>query len=358
MVRPIYAAPERLRLRASAAHEGALLIRNKKARWFGIAFGIAILCSSLCACGDSSDDKNNQLVGGGSATDGGATGSIQPGNGQQNPPANNMQPAGTGGTNPPVVSGTTADAGTTPVPTGPVDLGQDSAGDTFLRADTLLLKAPNLYATLIILRTDVTADGQNALNTALTTDGDSDGFVDMSMLLRFLKTNDPKSANGMVTPGGAMCPLPLGPGAACSPDKTFPFQAPPLSYANATQPCTLVGAQESAPAPCFATTPASLTMQLPILGAVPLQDGQIVGTWDGANISNGFVRGFLPKTVAAATKLGAGLPEFLVLAGIKEGAPLSNFLADAQLQKNARGEDGWWFLLSYTAKAAKFNPGP
>jgi hypothetical protein len=99
-------------------------------------------------------------------------------------------------------------------------------------------------------------------------------------------------------------------------------------------------------------------MQLPILGAVPLQDGQIVGTWDGANISNGLVRGFLPKTVGAATKLGEGLPAFLVLAGIQAGAPLSNFLEDAQLQKNARGEDGWWFLLSYTAKAAKFKPGP
>jgi hypothetical protein len=254
---------------------------------------------------------------------------------------------GTGGT----------DAGSTQ-PTGPVDLGQNSQGDTFLRADTLQLKAPNLYATLLILRADVTADGQNALNAALTGDDDKDGHVDMSMLLRFLKTANPKGGNGHVTPGGALCPFPLSPDAACGPEATFPFQTPPLEYANSTQPCALNGTMESAAAPCFATTPASLTMQLPILGAVPLQDGQIVGTWDGANVSGGFVRGFLPKTVAAATKLGEGLPEFLVLAGIQAGAPLTNFLDDAQLQKNARGEDGWWFLMNFTAKAATFKPGP
>jgi hypothetical protein len=56
--------------------------------------------------------------------------------------------------------------------------------------------------------------------------------------------------------------------------------------------------------------------------------------------------------------LGEGLPSFLVLAGIQAGAPLTNFLSDAQLQKNAHGEDGWWFLLTFTAKAAKFKAAP
>jgi hypothetical protein len=322
---------------------------------------MAAACALLFACGGDAD-MNQPLVGAGTGADAGAQTGGQQGGGAQNPMGGGtQQPGGTTAgtsTNPATMGGGTT-AGTAPaVPPGPVDLGQHSEGDTFYRADTLVLKSPNLYATLLILRADVTADGQNALNTALTADGDADGFVDMSMLLRFLKTANPKGANGQVTPGGALCPMPLGPEAACGPEATFPFQTPALEYANATSACALAGTQESAPAPCFVTTPASLTMQLPILGAVPLQDGQIVGSWDGANIGNGFVRGFLPKTVAAATKLGEGLPEFLVLAGIKAGAPLSNFLSDAQLQKNARGEDGWWFLMSYTAKAAKFNPGP
>lgn len=87
-----------------------------------------------------------------------------------------------------------------------------------------------------------------------------------------------------------------------------------------------------------------------------MQDGQVIGTWDGQNISSGRVRGFLPKTVAAVTKLGEGLPPAFALLGVKAGAPLTNFLSDRELQKNARGEDGWWFLVNYTAKPAKFDP--
>jgi hypothetical protein len=336
------------------------LIRPREAR----KLAIAITYTLLSACGDDGTTQNMSAAPG---FDGGATVVGQPGGSTMNPPASGMQPvspgggtgatAGGGNGTPGGMTMGTPDAGT-PIPTGPVDLGQNSQGDTFFRADTLVLKSPNLYATLLILRTDVTADGQNALNAALAGDDDKDGSVDMSLLLRFLNTKDAKTGSGQVTPGGALCAAPLAAEPACGPDKTFPFQTPPVMFANSAQPCGLTGAMESAPAPCFHTAPASLTMQLPILGAVPLQDGEIVGTWDGANIGNGFVRGFLPKTVAMATKLGDGLPEFLVLAGIQKGAPLSNFLNDNQLTKNARGEDGWWFLLSYTAKPAKFTPGP
>jgi len=319
------------------------LLRLNQNRWLGIA----ALYSLISACGGDTDDSQNV-----SATPSAEAGAPQGtlGGMQQS----GGQPAGSGAVDAGTTTGAASDAGGTNTPSVPADLGQDSQGDTFFRADTLVLKAPNLFATLLIIRADVTADGQAALNAALTGDDDMNGFIDMSLLLRFLKTTNPKGADGQVTPGGADCPAPLSPDSACGPDKTFPFQTPALTYANSTQACVLAGAPESAAAPCFSTTPASLTMQLPILGAVPLQDGQIVGTWDGANISNGFVRGFLPKTVAAATKLGEGLPAFLTLAGIKAGAPLSNFLSDAQMQKNARGEDGWWFLMSYTAKPAKF----
>jgi hypothetical protein len=338
------------------------LIGQKEAR----RLAIAITYTLLSACGGGGDDDPAQNVSATPGVDGGApiVGAQPGGSSTTNPPGSTQTNpgtpgAGTGGgsTTPGAMSMGTQDAGT-PMPTGPVDLGQNSAGDSFFRADTLVLKAPNLYATLLILRTDVTADGQNALNAALANDDDKDGFVDMSLLLRFLNTKDPKTGSGQVTPGGAACAAPLAAEPACGPEQTFPFQTPPVAFANATQACGLTGAMESAPPPCFHTTPASLTMQLPILGAVPLQDGEVIGTWDGANIANGYVRGFLPKTVAMATKLGDGLPEFLILAGIQKGAPLSNFLNDSQLAKNARGEDGWWFLLSFTAKPAKFTPAP
>jgi hypothetical protein len=308
----------------------------------------------------------------GGADDGGernVSPGVQPDAGQNTPPQSNDSGAQQGG-QPGQTSmggqggtmsggGTGNDAGTT-VPSadaGMPDLGANSQGDTFLRADTLVLKAPNMYVQVPLLGAqDVTMDGQNALNTALTSDDDSNDFIDMSMLLRFLKTSDPKVGSGQVTPGGAVCQWPIGPDMKCGPDKTFPFQTPALEHANAGQTCTLTGTQESVPAPCFTTTPASLTMQLPILGAVPLQDGQIVGSWDGANIKSGFVRGFLPKTVAAQTKLGAGVPPLLAVFNIKMGTPLINFFSEAQIGQNAKGEAGWWVVMSYTAKPVKFDP--
>jgi hypothetical protein len=322
----------------------------------------SLLCMAAVACGGSDDGGERNVSPG-----------VQPDSGQTTPPLSNDggaqggQPGQTsdggggqgatmgGGT---TGGGTTGDAGTaSAADAGKPDLGENSQGDTFLRADTLVLKAPNMYVQVPLLGAqDVTNDGQNALNTALTSDDDADDFVDMSMLLRFLNTSDPKAASGKVTPGGAMCQWPIGPDMKCGPDKTFPFQSPPLEYTNASQPCALTGTQETAPAPCFATTPASLTMQLPILGAVPLQDGQIVGSWDGANIKNGFVRGFLPKTVAAQTKLGAGVPPLLAVFNIKMGTPLINFFSEAQIGQNAKGEAGWWVVMSYTAKSAKFDP--
>jgi hypothetical protein len=262
-------------------------------------------------------------------------------------------PVGSADTGAPI---TTSDAGVAPaVDAGPVDLGEDSKNDTFFRTDTLVLKAPNMYVDFFGMQ-DVTADGQKTLNDALTLDANADDFVDLSMLLRFIKTSDPKAANGQVTVGGAICPMPVGGTAACGPDKGFPFQVPNLAYTNAMQPCALAGTTEMSAAPCFSTGLSSLTMQLPILGAVPLQDGQVTGTYDAANISGGFVRGFLSKTVASATKLGQGVPSYLALFNVKMGDPLSKFFSAAQMGKNAKGEDGWWILMSYTAKAAKFDP--
>jgi hypothetical protein len=37
------------------------------------------------------------------------------------------------------------------------------------------------------------------------------------------------------------------------------------------------------------------------------------------------------------------------------GTPLINFFSTAEMGKN-KGEDGWWILMAYTAKAAKFDP--
>ena len=323
------------------------------------------LCSvalgALVACGDSGGDSNAGPTGQNDpAQTGGTQGGTLPGaDGAVATPGGGGAPGSSeSGLDAGAGVGATDAASLQVIDTGPPDLGEDSEGDRFYRADTLVLKSPNMYVTVFLLgKTLATSDAQNALNDSLTKDGDGNGFVDLSLMLRFLDTIDPPTtAMGQLTPGGALCPLPLAYDSACGPEETFPFQRPPVMFTNQTQACALGGTQESAPPPCFITTPASLTMQLPILGAVPLQDGQVIGTWDGGNITGGFVRGFLPKSIAQATKLGDGLPSWLELAGVKAGAPLTDFLDDSEAGTNNQGEVGWWFLMTFTAKQASFNP--
>jgi hypothetical protein len=237
------------------------------------------------------------------------------------------------------------------------DLGMNSQGDTFFRADTLVLLKPTLVHDLTGLgfpKLPVTEQAQGIINDALTQDSDADGRVDASLLVRFLRTADPKVSDGDTTIGGGRCVFPLTPAAACGPEQLFPFQSPGITYHNG-QNCMLQETSDVAPGACFASVRASITMNIPLLGPIPLEDGQVIGSWQDGAIVNGRVRGFLSKSVAAVTKLPADLTGYEIL-NIVPGMPVSNFLPDNEIGKNSRGEDGWWFVLSYTAKAAKFDP--
>jgi hypothetical protein len=79
----------------------------------------------------------------------------------------------------------------------------------------------------------------------------------------------------------------------------------------------------------------------------------VIGSWQEGSIVNGRVRGFLSKSVAANTKLQQGIAGFEAF-GLSQGAPVVDFLPDAEVVKNSRGEDGWWFVISYTARPAMF----
>jgi hypothetical protein len=253
--------------------------------------------------------------------------------------------------------GPVVDGGVGPLPqvdAGPPDLGMNSQGDTFFRADTLVLKQPNLYAALFL---NVTGDVQGIVNEGLTKDVDNDRVVDLSLLIRFLKTSDPKAANSEITIGGGRCPFPAAPDVACGPEPVFPFQSPGVSYTNG-QNCMLMETTEVAAGACFASALTSLAVNMPLLGPVPLQDGQVVGSWQDGGIVGGRVRGFLSKAVATTTKLPTDLsaiPEIYRLL-LTAGGPIIDHLSNNEVSKNARGEEGWWFVFEFTAKPAKFNP--
>src|SRR5690606_21217566 len=116
------------------------------------------------------------------------------------------------------------------------------------------------------------------------------------------------------------------------------------------------GTSETASGACFVTAKAPITLNLPALGPVPLQDGQVIGRWEGDSIVDGRVRGFLPKSVAEATRLPAPVPPYLAAAGVTAGTPLTDFLSDRELAMNPDGVSGWVFLINFSASPATFDP--
>lgn len=292
-----------------------------------------LLAAFLCACA---------LSGCGSEDEERADNSPDSGGGSSVPDGSTPSAGSDGGT------GTAQDSG---MP----DFGMNSESDTFFRAGTMVLKAPGLYAKPFGIEQSLNRLPQDTVDKALTSDEDADGFVDLSLLVRFLKTANPEAKNGMTAPGGGLCPFPVSESSACGPDPTFPFQSPPLAYTNG-QDCQLEGTSEVASGACFVTAKGALTMNLSVLGPVPLQDAQVIGTWEGTGISNGRVRGFLPKSVAQTTRIADPAPKYLRDLSIKGGTPLTDFLSDKQLGKDSKGVDGWWFLFNFGAEPAKFDP--
>lgn len=97
-------------------------------------------------------------------------------------------------------------------------------------------------------------------------------------------------------------------------------------------------------------------MNLPLFGAVPLDDAQVIGTWaDGGEggIRTGWVRGFVSDETAMATTIQGEVPSHLALFDIQTGATLEIFLPEAQ-EAGPGGASGWWFLAELSAKPARF----
>lgn len=247
---------------------------------------------------------------------------------------------------------------------------EPSADDQFFRVDRFLLKSPGVVLRPAGLEVSVTGQAQTGITDALVSDidpdnnndgevdeGDGDGFVDLSLLVRFLGTESPASEAGRTTFGGGACPHPYAREIACGPSPELPFQARTASYTNRAD-CELDGTSHVAAGPCFITQKGGIMLTLPLLGDIPLEEGQVVGAWvdEGrGGIESGAIRGFLPQSVAEATKLGAELPPLAVSLGIKVGTPLAEFLPKAQRTTNSAGTDGWWFHIEFSAKPAIFD---
>lgn len=238
-------------------------------------------------------------------------------------------------------------------------------GPTVYRLTDLDLRDPHVHIYALWACRDLTDTSfwgfsvNGELQTAVQTDDDGDGELDMSFLLimRPLDQSVPGGANMDIAMG--VCTAPMG-GTVCDLDPSFTPQASPYLNLDAgtcldSIPGTTDGHTPpiTAPGPiCFYNT-SLLTITLNMGGIlIPLEDVQFGATYVGspaADLNNGLLRGFISETNADNTILPASLP----LIG---GDTLSSVLpggtgncAGYDARDNNGGTVGWWFYLNWPA---------
>lgn len=252
---------------------------------------------------------------------------------------------------------------------------------TAFRMDDLDLRDPHIYVSIPftgcvdltdmdIMPFGMRVDSINTqLQTAITTDGDMDGNLDLSFVVVF-RPLDQRSAGGNLDFYSAACSAPMS-STACSPGGATPDMA---SYTNQNAGTCLDVApmsvrpytpRVSTPAgPCFVTAPISITVSLGGGVTVPLERAQIAASYVGApasGLSNGLLRGFLTQAAADATLLPMSLP-------VIGGDPLSSVLGGGRGACTRRDDrddidgdgtpDGWWFYLNFPASEVPWSETP
>ncbi len=233
------------------------------------------------------------------------------------------------------------------------------------RFTSLYLRDPHVFVSAISC-VDVTdtvffgfsVNGQ--LQTNIQTDGNGDGYYDLSYLQRLYPLDENDGAVGAANFVSANCSTTTG---ACAADGSLPLLS--MYTSHVTGQClgviagTTVHAYSptvtAASAPCFATSPASVTLDI---GGIPvtLQNARIGATYsDPTHLTNGLLSGFISEADANATILPATLP----LVG---GMPLSSVLpggsgncAAFSDKDTIGGVTGWQFYLNFAANRVHYS---
>jgi hypothetical protein len=242
------------------------------------------------------------------------------------------------------------------------------AGVAFRMSD-LDLRDPHVFVSFLGCRdvTDSPLVGFSVngdLQTSIQTDGEMDGFLDLSFLPIFSPLDQSVPGSGTFTFGQAECTAPPA-GTMCT-DSGLPQAT--IGYTNMGAQCLtfLPGtvrpytpAITSTGAPCFVSTPFTFTLDL---GGIPvtLKDAEVAATYVGdpaATLANGLVRGFISETDADNTIIPASFP--LVggqrLSALLPGGTDNCASHDDRDLHNA--EFGWWFYLNFPAYAVTYG-GP
>ena len=249
----------------------------------------------------------------------------------------------------------------TPTPGGVPDV---------FRIDSISLRDPHLFA-LVGTCMDATnppgvlglfsANGQ--LGTLLNNDGNSDGFLDLNLLVLFRPLSQPPLAGSIFDIATGVCTPPVG-GETCSPDANPPESS---SYANQDIGVCLTPiagttgpdntgsyspATSTPGAPCFDTAPVTLTFPFGFF-TVPLQNVRAAATYVNApanQLADGLLIGFLRESDADSILLPPSVPLFgnQPISTLLPGSS-NNCAPHTAKDTGPLGEPGWYFYLNFTA---------
>lgn len=237
---------------------------------------------------------------------------------------------------------------------------------TAFRIDSLALRDPHANA-LVGSCFDLTALLNNAVGPQLTKDDDMNGIYDLSLLALFRPLQQPPLPGADIQVTVADCTA-TSPNESCSLGANTPATITYFNQGSGTCGTSIPGtsgqgnavpyspAITDSVAPCFGTTPTTITFPLGLLD-LPLQDVRASGTYGGApatQITNGLLVGFLSESDAD----NIFLPNDPTLAAFGlAGKPLSYVLPggsgncaawdDRDLAPDST--PGWYFYLNFTA---------
>ena len=238
---------------------------------------------------------------------------------------------------------------------------------TTFRMSSLYLRDPHVYVGVSVLCLDVTDTGylgnpslNQQLNTALTSDTDGDGYLDLSPLLIFDPLQQSAPTGDMVFHNG-LCTAPLA-GTTCVIDSLNPIGRTTVvnqltgtclaPRAGTTRPYSPPVASPAGP--CFVTD--AITLNLDLSGIpVSLRDGQAAATYAGGDpatsLASGLLMGFLSETDADAIIIPADIPLIggHTLASLLPGGSGSCSSHDDRDYGTDGVTRGWWFYFNYTA---------
>ncbi len=238
---------------------------------------------------------------------------------------------------------------------------------TAFRFSDLDLRDPHAFVNFIFCNdvTDNVLAGfsvNSELQTAIQTDEDMDGLLDLSPTLVFRPFS--QTATTMpVEVHFAECTAPAGT-TTCSPGTGPVPMATATNMSTGTCLTPVPGtvrpyspAITSTPAPCFVTSPVTVTINLSGI-PITLYDAQVAASYVGnpaTTMVNGLLRGFISEADADATIIPASFP-------IVGGQPLSRLLAGgtgacpSHSDKDTNnGVVGWWFYMNFPATRATWS---